>query len=232
MPYLGDYIGYLMSEITQARAQADYEAIRIAEKYAQDPYLMHLPIPRFRMPNVTLDVPLIINNVQESHTGKQTNDRVLSYMQAKFRSLLPKQLGVMNTLKLKSLNIEKMNTKTDAIFEEFKQLDSAPLRITYIADKLVSSVINDLQDLSPSKEEAELLKLDELGNKLKQQLYSEFSKYLRDQPRLDITANTAELRNAGPKDILAYLRFTITEEAVEWTPVEENKVKTRRLVPE
>ena len=228
MAYLGDYIGYLMSEITNARAQADYEAVRIAEQYAKDPYLKHMPIPHFRMPSVSIDIPLIINNVEEPDTGRYSNDQMLSYMQAKFRKILPKQLDNISTSKLRTNELNRISKRTDSIFASFKQLDQSPIRITYIADKLVSSVTEELKkNTLPDK-----LNIDDFTNDLREQLYSEFSKYLRRRPRLDITANTAEIKNAGPKDILAYIRFTITEETFEWTTVEEANIKTRRLVPE
>ncbi|HBI04726.1 MAG TPA: hypothetical protein DDY49_11940 [Paenibacillaceae bacterium] len=232
MPNLGDYIGYLMTEITNARAQADYEAVNIAERYARDPYLKHFPIPHFRMPNVSVDLPLIINNVEEP-TGKYSNDQMLSYMQAKFRKVLPRHLDKLSTTKKRSLTLDGNIKKiTDNIFEEYKQLDHTPIRITHLADKLVSSIRSELSQLTPLEQKDNKEKIEQVSQELKQQLYSEFSKYLHDQPRLNVTANTSDIKNAGPKDILAYVRITITEEAFEWTAVEEDNQKTRRLIPE
>lgn len=231
MPYLGDYLGYLMTEITNARAQADYEAVNIAEKYARDPYLKYLPVPRFKIPTLSIDVPLVINNVQEPG-GHYSNDQILSYMQAKFRKLLPRQLKTISALSTKTINDETINKQAEKIFEEFKQLDYTPIRITHIADKLVTTVTTSLKESLPSREENAKQKLDEFAQELRQLLYSEFSKYLRDQPRLDITANTAEIKNAGSKDILAYVRFTVTEDSLEWTTVDEGDVAVRRLIPE
>ncbi|MBC2727159.1 hypothetical protein [Desulfosporosinus sp.] len=231
MPYLGDYLGYLITEITNARAQADYEAVNIAERYARDPYLKYLPVPRFKIPTLSIDVPLVINNIQEP-TGRSSNDQILSYMQAKFRKLLPRQLNIISTLYPRTTKMNNINIQTDKIFEEFKQLDYTPIRITHIADKLVASVIRELKESTPLEDDKNNNKLDEFAHELRQQLYSEFSKYLRDQPRLDITANTSDIKNAGSKDILAYVRFTVTEDSLEWTTVDEGDVAVRRLIPE
>lgn len=230
MPYLGDYLGYLMTEITNARAQADYEAVNIAERYARDPYLKYLPVPRFRIPSLSIDVPLVINNVQEPN-GRSSNDQILSYMQAKFRKLLPRQLNMISTLHPKTSKMDNINKLTDKIFEEFKLLDNTPIRITHIADKLVASVTEELKKSTPV-DDRNNKSLDEFAHELRQQLYSEFSKYLRDQPRLDITANTVDIKNVGSKDILAYVRFTVTEDSLEWTTVDEGNVAVRRLIPE
>lgn len=232
MTYLGDYIGYLMSEITNARAQADYEAVKIAEQYAKDPYLKHLPIPRFRMPTVTLDVPIVINNIEEPEKGQYSNDRILSYMQARLKKVLPTHLGKLPNLNLKSSMAERINKQTIKIIEDFKQLDQSPLRITYVTDKIVAAVTGSLMESSPTKTMENSRQIEELGDDLRLYMYSEFSKYLRDQPRLAISPGTAEVKNAGTKDVLAYLHFTITEEAFEWSTTEENNIKSRRLVPE
>ncbi len=232
MPYLGDYIGYLLSEITNARAQADYEAVRLAEFYARDPYLKHIPIPRFRMPTVNLDVPVVINNVEQPEKGKYSNDQALSYMQQRLRKLLPVQVKKISSLKIDKSRLDTISRLVDDEFEKFKQNDSIPIRITYIADRLVSGIIGELEKYDSPHQKTEEDAIKRLGSELRNQLYTEFSKYLREQPRLDITANTADLKNAGTKDILAYLRFTITEEAFEWDVVEEDKNIKRRLLPE
>lgn len=238
MTYLGDYIGYLMSEITNARAQADYEAVKIAEQYAKDPYMQHLPIPRFRMPTVTLDVPIVINNIEEPEKGQYSNDRILSYMQAKLKKVLPTHLGKytkltnQTSLTTKSSLVESINRQTNTIIEDFKQLNQSPIRITYVTDKIVAAVTEGLMESSTTKTIENNRQIEELGDELRLFMYSEFSKYLRDQPRLAISASTAEVKNAGTKDVLAYLHFTITEEAFEWSTTEENKIKSRRLVPE
>lgn len=232
MAYLGDYIGYLMSEITNARAQADYEAVKIAEQYAKDPYLQHVPIPRFRMPTVTLDVPIVINNIEEPEKGQSSNDRILSYMQARLKKVLPTHLEKITNRSIKSPVIEGINKRTNNIIQDFKQLDQTPIRITYITDKIVAAVTQTLMESSSSDTVETNRQIEELGDELRLYMYSEFSKYLRDQPRLNISASTAEVKNAGTKDVIAYLHFTITEEAFEWTTTEENKIKTRRLIPE
>lgn len=228
MPYLGDYLGYLMTEITNARAQADYESVTIAEKYARDPYLKYLPVPHFKIPTLSVDVPLIINNVQEP-AGHYSNDQILSYMQTKFRNLLPKQLQTINS---KFISKDLINKQTERIFDEFKQFDSTPIRITHVADKLVESVTQVLKETAPFEADKSSEKLAVFAQELRQKLYSEFSKYLRDQPRLEVTANTAEIKNVGSKDILAYVRFTVTEDSLEWTTIDDGDVSVRRLIPE
>ena len=70
MPNLGDYLGHLLSEITMARMQADLEAVRVAELYAGHPLLRNMPVPHFRVPEIDLDVPVVIKSVEEPRPGE------------------------------------------------------------------------------------------------------------------------------------------------------------------
>ena len=56
---------------------------------------------------------------------------------------------------------------------------------------------------------------------------------LRSDPsRLEVLVTTAEVREAGPRDLLAQLRLSISEDAMEWTMVERDGGKQDLLVPE
>ena len=70
MTYLGDYLGQLMAEVTKARVSADIEAVRIAEMYAEHPLLRNMPIPRFRLPSVEIDVPVLIDRISGTQAGE------------------------------------------------------------------------------------------------------------------------------------------------------------------
>ncbi|WP_157073180.1 hypothetical protein [Kribbia dieselivorans] len=52
-----------MSAVAQARASADLEAVRIAQAYSADPLLKHLSVPRVRLPEVTVDLPMLITDI-------------------------------------------------------------------------------------------------------------------------------------------------------------------------
>jgi hypothetical protein len=64
MPRLGEFLAALLSDAAQARVRADLETVRIAEAYVRDPLLKNLPVPRFRLPDITVDVPLLISQVE------------------------------------------------------------------------------------------------------------------------------------------------------------------------
>jgi hypothetical protein len=60
---LRDLLGALASDVTAARAHADAEAMRIARIYRGDPLLRTLPVPLFRLADLTISLPLAITAV-------------------------------------------------------------------------------------------------------------------------------------------------------------------------
>jgi hypothetical protein len=57
---LSEYVGYIFQEITRARVIADSESKRIAEAYAQDEIMKHFSVPRFKIPEMELTIPVVI----------------------------------------------------------------------------------------------------------------------------------------------------------------------------
>jgi hypothetical protein len=60
MPPLSDFIGALLADAAQARVRADLETLKIAEVYSAHDLLKHLPVPRFRLPDITIDAPVVV----------------------------------------------------------------------------------------------------------------------------------------------------------------------------
>lgn len=229
MPYLGDYLGHLLAEITNARVQADLEAVRVAELYASHPLLKNMPVPHFRLPTVTLDVPVAIKEVERAKKAEPAASVVLPRMRKSFDRLL--------TLRLKREGIELSDSEKaglkqalDSTITSLKPPQKVPLSVTRIADELVSASIKTVRERKGGEAEPE--RLAELEDELKTAVHADFSKFLRAPARLNVLATTAELKEAGPSDILAHLHLSITEEAVEWTVIESKGKSLHRLVPE
>jgi hypothetical protein len=63
---LADLLGTLAADITAARAQADATAVRIAQTYREDPLLRTLPVPHFRLADLTITMPLAVRSIRPS----------------------------------------------------------------------------------------------------------------------------------------------------------------------
>ncbi len=60
MADLGDLLGTLMVSLVRARQLADEASVAAAEYYRQHPLLEGMSVPRVRVPELTMDIPLLV----------------------------------------------------------------------------------------------------------------------------------------------------------------------------
>ena len=232
MSYLGDYLGHIMSEITIARFQADLEAIRVAELYASHPLLRHLPVPRFRLPTMTLDVPVAIQGMEEAKIGESPRGGVvLPAMRKTFDRLSALHLNSAG-IKLSDTEKRDLDRALDQTLSRLALPPDVSISVTQTADQLVLTVIKALGDPERKGGAVESGRLAKLADELKAAVRQEFLNLRKAPPRLLVLVTTAELREAGPKELLAHLHLSISEEAFEWTVIESQGKSYDRLVPE
>lgn len=66
MPNLAEFLGTVLSDVARARVAADVETVKIAQGYAGHTLLRHMPIPRFRLPELTVEAPVIVEGVGDA----------------------------------------------------------------------------------------------------------------------------------------------------------------------
>lgn len=95
MSELSDTLGHLLCEITRARMAADREAVRIAKQYAEDAdgLLRHFPVPRMRLPNLELTLPVVVSHVPEGYVAKVEPDMLVTALSGKLKEAL-KELSI------------------------------------------------------------------------------------------------------------------------------------------
>lgn len=232
MPYLGEFIGHLLSELTNARVQADQETLRLAEIYAGDPIMKNMPIPRFRLPNVTIKVPVAVKEIESAPGEAVTKEQALDSIRRSVDKLLEAQ-SKQSGIRLFSAEKKEIKTSLDNIIQNFKTAEKVPLRITPVTEQLVAAIVGVLRK-SPEKASAvKPASMERFANDLKSAMQRDFTQFLTKPPRLNVLATTAELKEAGPIDILVQLEFTISEEGMEWTSTQqEGEVQKQFLVQE
>lgn len=112
---LSDYLDYLHNEIIQARKKADENAIETAKEYADHEYLKYFKVPRFSMPNIKLDIPLKISDLdaETAYDVDIENPQFIDEVNAK----------IDEVNKIKDLKIPKLNL-TDIKDNQFKDIFS------------------------------------------------------------------------------------------------------------
>lgn len=232
MPYLGDYLGHLISEITMARVQADLEAVRVAEIYANHSLLRYLPVPHFRLPTVTIDVPVVVKEMEVSKSGEPPRGGVTAEaVREQLDRLLPLHLKRAG-LELFSKERASLKKALDQIIEDLVQRRETFIDPLHLTDELVRAAAKPFREPGREGTKVEGERLEKFAEELKAAVRTELLNLRKAPPRLNVLVTTSEVREAGPRDILAQIHLSISEEAYEWTMVETEGKLSGRLVPE
>lgn len=130
---LSDFLGSLLSQISDARKQADEASIELAELYAQNDFLRILPVPRVRMPEIEITMPVCIKKAKQE---KQYS---------KIRELDTRQI-VFHTYKILNNELQKMrlDKNREQIFnrKEYIQINRALFANTNIMREAIKNENN------------------------------------------------------------------------------------------
>lgn len=232
MSYLGDYLGQLLSEITIARMHADLESIRVAELYSSHPLLRTMPIPHFRLPDVELEVPVVIKQMAPLREGGPARGGI------DVKTLRKSFDGVL-TLQLRKAGIQMSAEQTKSLQASIERAlgdQELPLEISVdsnrIADYLADAVFKTLSAKAAPDDSERLAQIQKLASELRTAARTAFLKSRLPPPRLTALVTTQDIREAGAAENITRLRLKITEESVEWTTVESGGQTQDRLVPE
>ncbi len=234
MPYLGDFLGHILAELTISRMQADLESLRIADFYASHPLLRTMPVPRFRLPQVDIDVPVVIDRAEEQTEGGTPRGTVSL---ADLGATLDKVLTV--DLKKRGIRIpsEGVRRIERAAETHIEALRAEPTEITVdtqrIAHDLAGIAARELGEASEEDEREAVVDRAKVEETLETAIRNELMRKRTPPPRLLVRVATDQVREAGPMERIGHIRLTVSEEHLEWTVIEsEEGEKRQRLVPE
>lgn len=89
MARLNEILGALMADIVSARHLADQHTLQLASRSRKDPRLRGVSVPRIRLSEVVIDLPLLIERCGEAHkaeapevpaTSPETNERAREFL--------------------------------------------------------------------------------------------------------------------------------------------------------
>ena len=232
MPYLGDYIGQILAEISIARLQADLETVRLAELYAAHPLLRTMPVPHLRLPDVDLEIPVLIKTSEAPRAGESARGGATpANVGKKFNDVFAAHLSKAD-ITLSAADRKKLSS---ALAERLT-VTRAPVEISIdvhgLADDLTSTALHVVGELRPAADPEKPAITPALAAELREAVRLEFLKLRTSPPRLTVLVTSGEIREAGTAENLLRLRLKVSEEGVEWAPIESEGVRRDRLVPE
>lgn len=97
---LSDYVGFIFSEIVRARSVSDAESKRIALLYKDDEILKNFSVPRFKIPEMDLTIPVLVSGARFKNTLAFTaqqqsfNDFMLAKLENAAQTIRIRQTGL------------------------------------------------------------------------------------------------------------------------------------------
>jgi len=235
MPTLNDYLGGLIASLTDARMMADARSVQVAELYAQHDLLRHFPIPRMRIGDITLDVPLAIEGLAEK-IGFQLDP----IGNAEFKRIAARELArYIDYTELPAVPAQKLQLalgpRIDALIEGIRSTGDVQKPMLAFAEGATADLfaigieakLHDGKFPDGYAQDEVAKRCFELGLGL---VTGVVEKPVLEQ--LTVIADAARLREQRPEDMLR-IRVTVGEDGMEWQTIErDDGTLERRLIPE
>jgi len=238
MAYLGDYIGHLLSEVTIGRMHADIEARRIAEIYENDPILKHFPVPRFRLPDVNIELPIIIDKIEELNTPNSIpRGGVYKRPNEDFFDDILKSIEKENGIKPGERLASKLKKNLVGTVNDLWKTSSVLLPKQIITKTLHKNVSKDLDKLKEKADKTNLKKIEKFENSLKKTIQEKISNLIQNPPRVKIRAISHEIKEhnkdeAMTKGAITKIKLSFKEESCEWIFKDNDGQIEQKLLPE
>ncbi len=230
MPRLGDFIGALLSDAVQARVRADLESLKIAEAYSGHDLLKYLPVPHFRLPDITVDFPVIVSSLQgesPANGGKLFDEPIRADIQRNVRrALLESGIRLSNAQRLKVYAAVEQRSKR--LFEPGPQ---ALLSSQNMSNDLAIEASSSVKKLLKASDE-QAHRLPKLESALKRSLRVLLLTKLAQSPSLQVAVASDEIKLHSDNDSLLRVRLTITEDAYEVINRDDDNTQGFILTPE
>ena len=228
---LQDYIGNLVASVQHARVSADLQAVRAAESYAKHELLEHFPVPRMRLKDVEMTIPVAVN---VGRTQKKTNLEPLDNRE--FNSVAYKEvlagLGVKSMASSESRKLRRVISEQSDIFERELLVGGETQSMKNFSLAVATAAVEPKEGLPSDVSKSELTTRisDRLSQKLSSMIKPAATQSMVDD--LDVAIEADILREKLPENLLS-IKLTITEEGVEWHRMEAKDGKiSRKLIPE
>jgi hypothetical protein len=197
MPRLGDYVGQLVSEITIARTQADLEAVRVAELYASHPLLRHMTVPRFTLPKVELEVPVLIDSMEEPRAGESPRGGIdVSKFRREFDRVMATEFR-RERIRLSASQRRRIRGALDREVSEFSRPTETAIDVGHLAKKMTRVLMTKLGERTGGSRPLDPERATAIGAEIRSRATLQFLKGRSAPPRLGVLVTHSELRDAG-----------------------------------
>jgi hypothetical protein len=229
MAILNEYLSCLVSSVAEARAGADMRSAQIAEAYYKEDgsLLRHFPVPRMRIGNVSMEVPVAIDFTSDK-TVLKDDANMAAATEAVFTAICTKcnikpSMGTAGGNTVAEKLYRSIKTYIDKLKQDATNSKSPDfLSRTTAEAKEIVGIVNSIPSTTPTRPPVTAAIATEIESTLK----TEFLKTMFNQ--VDVIVESAKLKERDPQTFIK-LKIDIVEEGMEWIVSDDGK---KRLIPE
>lgn len=233
MAELSEVLGALMVSLVHARRMADEETAAVAEYYKDHPLLEGMSLPRVRVPELTISMPITIdahNAASDAKIDSPTN--ILRAVSSQLSSSVKSEK--INSRKVVSFK-NTFNSETKSALNKLTELQRKnPGRVS--KEAVVRAVDDALQSSLKSSDLNSDISHDQKMMLTKSMRHTVSSIALKQSSvplSLKASAITSAVKEKSTKESSVQLCITLREEGLEWSTAQgENGGIRSRLQPE
>lgn len=215
MPKLGEFVGALLADAVQARVRADLEALKIAEAYSGHELLKHLPVPRFRLPDITVDFPVLVSGMGgEPQDGEGSGGFFVPPKKTEVTKVVRKAL-LDAKIRLNYAERSKVyaaaHLQVNKLFKAGPQMLLSSQKVSgEVAAKAANAVVRVLNARGEKPEN-----LPQMTSAVSDSMKGLLITKLTESPHLKVNVGSGEIKTHGDRESLLHVRLTISEDAYE-----------------
>ena len=227
MADLGVLLGALISGVVHARRIADEESAAIAEHYKDNPLLSGMSIPRVRVPEVSIDIPMLIEAQDEGEADQIADtDTIKEAVGKELKASLEREGLKMTAEDLQRFDetfgqhLNKVvvpsvyRSPREAIIRAAEDAYSATVKDKIVKDATLAASSRVVSNLRFSASGSALQKIGR-------------------SPQIGASILTAEVKDKSSVANVSRMTLTLKEEGLEWSIGEnDDGTMTRKLTPE
>lgn len=225
MADLGALVGSLMSSVIRARRIADEQTAALAEYYRDNPLLEGLSVPRVRIPELTIEMPVLIEDSSEGKAAKpDPTSKIADFAQTIVHSALARRSIETRPVFKRALQ-QEVRTRLIAL-----RASNAPWTKEAVIRDVQSAFAEALeksgQDLDAAQQAA-------VAKQIRSQLAKASFSSGSVMPGIMANIRTADVKERSDSANVVRLKITLKEEGLEWsTQASDTGGVVRTLQPE
>lgn len=225
MAELGDIVGALMAGLLRARCIADEQTAALAERYRDNPLLEGLSVPRIRIPELVVDMPILIEDFQDGERAEMVSpDKIIELVFSRIKL-------AMSSLK-KKMPTALHESFTAEAGRRLLMVQRQPAAMTReVVVRAVQGAFSD--SLSRSGIVLEKVELERVAKDIRAAIAELGLLKESINPRIIPNIKTSEVKERATAASVVRLKVTFKEEGLEWAvQASEEGGVARTLQPE